>query len=44
MTKTEGLEALPYNSLYFAYQREGSRMDKSVHENLCGEENKSERL
>lgn len=44
MIKTEGLEALLYNSLYFAYQREGSRMDKSVYENLCVEENKNERL
>lgn len=30
MTKTEGLEALPHNSLYFAYLRDGSRTDKSV--------------
>lgn len=35
MTKTEGLLDLPHNSLYFAYQRDGSRMDKSV----CDKEN-----
>lgn len=45
MTKTEGLEALLYNLFYFAYQREGWRMDKPVYENLCGEENtKNKRL
>lgn len=44
MTKIEGLEALLYNSFYFAYEREGSRMDKSVYENLGREENKNERL
>jgi len=37
MTNIAGLEALLYKSLYFAYQREGSRMDKLVYENLCGE-------
>lgn len=30
MTKTEGFEALPHNSLYFAYQRDGSRVDKKL--------------